>query len=262
MDRDISIVIVVYDKYDYLECVLKSLEKQSYKKFEVIIAEDCKKEKIVEWRERYSFTIRHVYQEDIGFKKNKILNKALKIINGKYIIILDGDCIVYKEFVKNYMKYFSQNYDVVFERRCEMSETLSKKILKYNGDYKIKLFDLIFPYSKAWTEAVYLPFYIERKKRKLRLLGSNMGFTKDIIFKINEFNEDYFGAGIGEDTDLQWRLLEAGTKYIVVKNKLIQYHLYHKRNDRGYNEIGWEIYRKTQEKNEWYTKNRIIKVSE
>lgn len=262
----ITVIISVYDKYDYLECVLNSLEKQSYKEFEVIIAEDCEKEqmkmKLNEWRKKYDFLIKHVFQEDIGFRKNKILNEALRNSDGKYIVIIDGDCIIHKEFLKNYMKYFSKGYEIVFGRRCEMSERLSKKILEKKGIYSIKLLELLFPYSKAWTEAIYLPFYKEIKKRKLRLLGSNMGFTKEIIFRINGFNENYIGAGVGEDSDLQWRFLAVGAKYIGVKNKLIQYHLYHGRGDRGYSENGWKICKETQERNEWYTKNGIEKVGE
>ena len=42
---EISLIATIYDKYDYLYCVLKSLEKQTYKNFEVIIAEDCEKKK-------------------------------------------------------------------------------------------------------------------------------------------------------------------------------------------------------------------------
>lgn len=258
-----SLIVTIYDKYDYLYCVLKSLEHQTFKNFEVIIAEDCEKKEMLkkyqEWKKEFSFVIKHVSQEDIGFRKNMILNKALKICSGKNIIIIDGDCLLHKKFIENYVKYFQKGYDVVFGRRCEMSEKLSRKILNLKGEYKIKLIDLIFPYSKAWTEAVYFPFRLNLKKRKLRLLGSNMGFTKEIIFKINGFNEDYIGAGVGEDSDLQWRFLKINAKYKASKNTLIQYHLYHGRGNRGYTENGWKILKETQEKNEWYAKNGIIK---
>lgn len=259
----ISIIIAMYNKYDYLYCVLKSLSQQTYNDFEVIIAEDCEKNEMLEnlriWREEFNFKIKHVSQEDIGFRKNRILNKALKKSEGDYIITLDCDCMLHKKFLENYMKYFLKGYEVIFGRRCEMSEKLSNKILNLKGNYKIKLIDLIFPYSKAWTECIYLPFFKEIKKRKLRLLGSNMGFTRDIIFKINGFNEDYEGAGIGEDTDLQWRFLAINAKYIAVKNKLIQYHIFHGRGARQESQNGEKILDKTQKNNEWFTKNGLIK---
>lgn len=263
---EISLVVTVYDKYEYLYCVLKSLEQQTYKDFEIIIAEDCEKEEMLEkikkWKKEFSFIIKHVSQEDIGFRKNMILNKALKICDGKNIIIIDGDCLLHKKFIENYKKYFDQGYDVVFGRRCELSELLTQKILENNGTYKIRLLDLIFPYSKAWTEVIYFPFMLNLKKRKLRLLGSNMGFTKKIIFKINGFNEDYVGAGVGEDSDLQWRFLKVNAKYKASKNTLVQYHLYHGREKRKASENGWEILKRTSEANEWFTRNGITKEEE
>ena len=259
----LSIIITIYDKYNYLYCVLNSLKNQTYKEFEVIIAEDCEKKEMLEklkiWRKEFSFKIKHVSQEDKGFRKNMILNKALKICEGNYIIIIDGDCFLHKKFVENYKNYFKKGYNVVFGRRCELSKKLTDKILKLEGNYKIRLLDLIFPYSKAWTEAIYFPFFISLKKRKLRLLGSNMGFTKKIIFKINGFNEDYEGAGIGEDTDLQWRFLSMPVNYKASKNTLVQYHLYHGRENRQNSIEGENILRKTQKNNEWITKNGIRK---
>lgn len=260
---EISLIITVYDKYDYLYCVLKSIENQTFKNFEVVIAEDCEKieiqKKLEIWKQEFSFVIKHVSQEDIGFRKNMILNKALKISSGKNIVVIDGDCLLHKKFLENYIKYFKQGYDVVFGRRCELSEELTNKILKSRGEYKIKLLDLVFPYSKAWTEAVYIPWLKTFKERKLRLLGSNMGFTRKIIFKINGFNEDYIGAGIGEDTDLQWRFLAVNVKYKASKNTLIQYHLYHGRGNRQNSVDGEKILTKTRENNEWFTRNGIEK---
>ena len=262
----ISIIIAVYDKYDYLYCVLKSLKLQTYKNFEVIIAEDCKKkemlEKIEQWKKEFSFIIKHVSQEDIGFRKTRILNKALIISEGEGIITIDGDCLLHKKYIENYTKYFKRGYDVIFGRRCELSKKITEKVLALKGEYKIKLFDLLFPYSKAWIETIYFPLIEYTKKRRLRLLGSNMGFTREIIFKINGFNEDYTGAGIGEDTDLQWRFLEINAKYKASKNTLIQYHMYHGRENRINNKSGWDILKKAQEKNEWYAKNGIIKEQE
>lgn len=44
----ISLIVSTYNKYDYLYVVLKSIEKQTFKNFEVIIAENCEKEEMKE----------------------------------------------------------------------------------------------------------------------------------------------------------------------------------------------------------------------
>lgn len=262
---ELSIIISTYNKYDFLYIVLKSIAKQTLKNFEVIIAEDCEKEEMKEnisiWKKEFNFPIKHVFQEDIGFRKNKILNSAIKECETKNIVVIDGDCILHYKFLENYMKYFNQGYDVVFGRRCEMSEKLSFRILEKKGNYKIKLIDLIYPYSKAWTECIYFPFLFNIKKRKLRLLGSNMGFTKEAIYRINGFNEDYTGAGIGEDTDLEWRFMKAGIKYKASKNELIQYHIFHDRGNRQNNVFGEKILKESKEKDEWFCRNGLVKIN-
>ena len=129
----ISLIISVYNRYDFLYLVLKSIEKQSFKNFEVIIAEDCEKiemkENIKKWEKEFSFIIRHISQEDIGFRKCKILNEALKMAK-ENIVIIDGDCLLHYKFLENYNKYFQKGYDVIFGRRCEMSKFLTEKLLK------------------------------------------------------------------------------------------------------------------------------------
>ena len=259
----LSVIISTYNKYEYLYCVLKSIENQTFKDFEVIIAEDCEKEEMIEklkeWKQEFNFKIEHVFQEDAGFRKCKILNKAIKKSKGKYILIIDGDCMIHKKYFENYYKYFKKGYEVVFGRRCEMSRELSEKILKSKGNYKITLFRLRYPYSKAWTECIYLPIVTKLKKRKLRILGSNVGFTKDIILKINGFNEEFEKPGVGEDSDLQWRFEAVKAKYIGLKNTVLQYHLWHEGSNLGNHEEGWKISARNRDKKEYYTKKGIKK---
>ena len=247
----ISLIISVYNRYDFLYLVLKSIEKQSFKNFEVIIAEDCEKiEMIKKWEKEFSFIIRYISQEDIGFRKCKILNEALKMTK-ENIVIIDGDCLLHYKFLENYNKYFQKGYDVIFGRRCEMSKSLTEKLLKEKR-CKIKLRELIYPYSKAWTECIYFPLITKTKKRDLKLLGSNMGFTKEIIYKINGFNEEYQSPGVGEDSDLEWRFKKVNAKYVALKNTVIEYHLWHSTIGKYDVENNFKIMNENIKKEEWY----------
>lgn len=257
----ISVIISVYNRYDFLYLVLKSIENQSFKDFEVIIAEDCEKEEmkenIIKWKKEFSFKIKHVYQEDVGFRKCKILNEAIKIAD-KNIVVIDGDCLLHYKFLENYNKYFEKGYDVIFGRRCEMSKKLTENLL-LETRCKVKLLELIFPYSKAWTECVYFPLITNTKKRGLTLLGSNMGFTKKTIYKINGFNEEYQSPGVGEDSDLEWRFKKVNVRYIALKNTVVQYHLWHKTSGNHNTGKNWKILEKSCEENRWYAKDGIKK---
>lgn len=257
----ISLIISIYNRYDFLYLVLKSIESQRFKNFEVIIAEDCQKSEFLinleKWKKEFNFEIKHVSQEDNGFRKCKILNEAIKIAK-ENIVIIDGDCLLHYKFLENYNKYFEKGYDVIFGRRCEMSRELTEKLLEEKR-CEVKLVELIFPYSKAWTECVYFPLITKTKKRKLRLLGSNMGFTKKAILKINGFNEDFQSPGVGEDSDLEWRFEKINVKYIASKNELIQYHLWHKTSGTYDTSKNFNLMKKNQKRNTWFVKNGIIK---
>src|SRR5450759_530685 len=107
----ISLIISFYKRPDFLEQILQSLDRQSFTNFEVIIAEDNNDPQTVEFvdkaRLRHRYNILHVSQEDKGFRKNKILNKALKIASYETIIFLDGDSIPHKNFIEQYYKHIA-----------------------------------------------------------------------------------------------------------------------------------------------------------
>ncbi len=47
--------------------------------------------------------IKHVWQEDHGFQKTKILNKAIVASKGEYLIFTDGDCIPRNDLVSTHL---------------------------------------------------------------------------------------------------------------------------------------------------------------
>ena len=102
----ISLIISFYKRLDFLDLIFQSLDKQSFKNFEVIVAEDNDDLHTIDFiskaRTKHTFRILHVSQEDLGFRKNKILNRALNIASFDTILFLDGDCIPHKDFIRQY----------------------------------------------------------------------------------------------------------------------------------------------------------------
>jgi glycosyltransferase involved in cell wall biosynthesis len=48
--------------------------------------------------------IQHIWQEDDGFQKCRILNKAIFASRGEYLFFTDGDCIPHPDFVINHVE--------------------------------------------------------------------------------------------------------------------------------------------------------------
>lgn len=222
----ISLIIPVYKKKEFIEAVLETINFQTYKNFEVIVAEDDNTLGgfIKEVKKKLNYKLIHVQQEDIGYRRNTALNNGVKASTGKMLVVVDQDCMLHPKFLEEYAKNYDKA-DLLTGRRFNLGEKYSRKILK-NRKRKFNLLGLLFSDSpiKKFPDAVYIPWL--PFKRNSRVLGSNFGIKKEFLEKINGFNEDYIGYGL-EDVDLEKRVEMAGGIRTSMKNKAIQYHLYH-----------------------------------
>ena len=104
----ISILLATYNWPSALHLCLESLREQTDLNFEIIIADDgsndVTKELINEISSNFPVSITHLWQEDHGFRKSKILNLAIQSATGDYLIFLDGDCIVQPDFVAQHRR--------------------------------------------------------------------------------------------------------------------------------------------------------------
>jgi len=93
----LSVIVTTYDNPRALSCVLAGLARQTIRDFEVVIADDGSgpetKGVIDDFAARAPFPVRHVWQPDEGFRKCRILNAAIRVAAGTYLIFFDGDCV-------------------------------------------------------------------------------------------------------------------------------------------------------------------------
>jgi len=229
----ISLIVAVYKNIDALRLVFQGLERQSFKNFEVIVAEDNNSSEMAEFivaqQQKNTFPIKHVSQEDIAFRKCRILNEAITLASGDKIVFLDGDCIPHRHLLKQYHKIIAKG---VFcgGRRVMLSQKLSERTLKSkNLKYLSFVNCILFGVEKYLKRSLYLPWLkLKKKTKESYLLGCNMGGEKSDLLAINGFDEDYQLPGVGEDLDLDWRLRAYGAKIKAVSYQCVTYHLYHK----------------------------------
>ena len=256
-----SLIVAVYKRVDFLELVFKSIEQQTFKNFELIIAEDdCSpdvKAFIDKKRESCSFEIKHITQADKGFRKNRLLNKALAAAEGEYTVFIDGDCILHKDFLKEHMQ--GAKPDVcLFGRRVMLDSETSEKLIKSKDFKLLSLFKLLFTKTTHLECAIHLPFLISR--RKSGVLGCNFSVLKEKMIQINGFDEDFERPLYGEDTDIARRLSLIGVKLKCSKFQTLQYHLHHAlkgRNDDW--KISEELYLKKVSEGKSFCENGYIK---
>ena len=110
----ISVIFTTYNSPDWLQKVLWGFEQQTDDNFEVVIADDgstIETQRVVnDFKARSPMPIKHVWQEDDGFQKCRILNKAIVSAKGEYIVITDGDCIPRKDFIATHREKAEPGY--------------------------------------------------------------------------------------------------------------------------------------------------------
>lgn len=262
----VSVILSIYNKFDYVARVLAGFERQSFRDFEIVLADDGSHEDTIAQLEAYSrkseLQIRHVWHEDKGFRKTKILNKAVQAAAADYLIFVDGDCVPHRHFVAGHFR--QKEYSTVLTgRRVMLSERISNrltaaKILNGALEQGIWWRLLLDSLKPEGTYRLKQGIYIENKLMALALpqknrgvLGCNFSLHKADLLEINGFDERYLWPGVGEDTDLEYRLRLQGKKFKSVKNYAIQYHLYHKLLERETK--GVQVFKQVQQEEQAYT---------
>ena len=244
----VSVIVAVYKDVEALELIIESLKNQTYKNFEVVIAEDGQDEKMKMFVESIKdLDIKHTTQEDIGIRKTRSLNNGIIASEGEFLIFIDGDCIPYSTFIESYVK-LSQDGFILSGRRVNLGPIYSQKLRnKTISPLKLeKTFLLRYPLIlKDCTEGhsedgfyfspdgwIYNKF-IKNRKASTSILGCNYACFKKDIIAINGYDEGYGETAIGDDTDLEWRFKALGCKIKSAKNVANVFHLYHSRSFRN-----------------------------
>lgn len=230
----VSLIVAVYKRADFLRLVLESVCAQRFSDFEVIIAEDGQDSAITSVVDDFSsnrgLSISHLTQQDKGFRKNRIFNKAINIASGELLVFIDGDCILHPNFIGEYAKRGRDNL-CLFGRRVMLDRMLTDKLLGgvIRHD-KLNALSVLFSKSRRKEDAFFFPFRITFRNRGIK--GCNFCVPKKTMLYINGFDEDFEAPFIGEDTDIERRLLLAGVTLQCTKFNTVQFHLHHDSGNR------------------------------
>jgi GT2 family glycosyltransferase len=229
-----SLIVTTYNWPEALNLSLRSVFKQTQMPDEIIVADDGSRQETRELidaiSKEFNFPIIHCWQEDIGFRLSRSRNNAIIASHCDYVIFIDGDVIVHKNFVRDHLKY-SQRRTFVNGSRVLLSKSLSDNLLK--GE--LKELGIRFLKEKNNINGLRIPFLhwlIKGPQNSIeRIKGCNMAFWRADLIEVNGFDESFVGWG-REDSDMAARLLNLGIKRFNLKFLAICYHLYHAQQSR------------------------------
>jgi len=250
------------------------LQKQTYKDFEVIVAEDDDSIETKEFLNIYNshLDIKHFSHENKANRKAIILNKSLPYTKGEYLIFIDGDCIPYTTFIESHVKLSSKK-SILCGRRVNIGDKLSQDLrsgditsLKIENSYIMAYKYLSNGNLRHYEQGIrfnpesFLYKLISSYDKNIHIVGSNFSCFREDIFKINGFDEDIVG-GSKDDVDLEWRFVQSGCKLKTCKFCANLFHLNHKRTSRVNDEnMAKAQINKNKVENKFICTNGIMKL--
>lgn len=194
----ISIIIPTRNRKKILKKSLKALNKQSINsdKYEIIIIDDGSTQDNKTMIESLNLkpNICYHYQKHSGPAKSR--NKGIKLAKGKYIIFIDDDIIVNKQFIESHLNKLLSNEKVIVHGPVIHTKDLDNPT---SAEKKIRDFSSAF------------------------FATGNASIKKSFLMKAGLFNENFYEYG-WEDLEFGKRLKQLDLEAVKAENA-IGYHL-------------------------------------
>jgi glycosyltransferase involved in cell wall biosynthesis len=225
----LSLVINTFNQPDYLGRVLNAVSRQNVLPDEVLAADDGseKETKMVfsRWRIAQSFRCEHIWQEHEGFRRARILNRAIASARGDYLVFLDGDTIPHPRFMADHLVLAGGSQFVQCHRALG-----GEKAAAWFGknDFSADRRRAVFQCQISGLKNSFRwPFAFRKNNRRLRgIRGCNLAIWRADLVRVNGYNEAFVGWG-REDSELAARLMNSGVRRFDVRGRALCYHLWH-----------------------------------
>lgn len=230
---DVSVLVTTYRRPRHLALALESLALQQTGgvTMEVVVSDDGSGDETPQVVRSFAaaapFPVRFTTQPHDGFRLARVRNEAARLATGRYLLFLDGDCIVPGHHVAAHAA--RRRLGTALLGYCARLPAEANAILVPENLALTNLAALV-PASerqslarrrrKAWWHA------ITRHPTKPRLAGGDFGVWRDDFQRVNGFDERFVGWG-QEDDDLGLRLRAAGVRLETILGQTRSLHVWH-----------------------------------
>jgi glycosyltransferase involved in cell wall biosynthesis len=235
----VSVILSTRNSPRFLEFVLTGYARQDFTDFEVVIADDGSgdetREAIRRLRRELTLPIVHVWRPHLGYYgKMSIMNRGLLHASGEYIIAGDADVVPRHDFVRAHWEMKRPNCFLAggdFRLSPDATERLTLADVREG-----RAFDYTFLRSIG-QEPTRRRIKLVRRGLLSRAIdavnisparfsGSNASAWRADLVKVNGWDETIQHPG-KDDTELGWRLWNAGVKSRHARHNTIGLHMHH-----------------------------------
>lgn len=230
----VSLIIITYNWPGALTRVLESVAAQVRLPDEVLVADDGSGPEtaavIARASEQFPVPLKHIWQEDLGFRAARARNRGIAASKGDYIVLLDGDMLIHPRFIADHLMLAERGF-FLQGGRLKANDAESQRLLAGGKP-------IYAPWVKAnfhefdGTKRLYafraplLARWKARSRSGGRVMSCNMSFWREDLLRVNGFDERMEGYG-AEDRELVVRLENAGLRRRALKWCALAMHLEH-----------------------------------
>lgn len=233
----IGVIISTYNNPRWLEKTLWGYLFQTRQADEIIIADDGSTQETAALIAAYAtrLPLRHVWQEDKGFRKTRILNKALLEATADYLVFTDQDCVPRPDFLAVHERYalprrfLSGGY---FKLPMDISTQLTLDDIRSGRAFRLSWLRenglrTTFKCTKLIQNPTFSSLMNAITPTKATWNGMNASTWRTLLLDAKGFDERMqYG---GEDRELGERLVNAGITGRQIRYSAVTLHLDHAR---------------------------------
>ncbi|MCS0673865.1 glycosyltransferase family 2 protein [Cytobacillus firmus] len=208
-----SIVILTRNGLSFTKICIESILKNTKLEYELIFIDNGSNDGTSQYLKTIGNSKLIINKENKGFAAG--CNQGLKKVNGKYIVLLNNDTIVSKEWLIKMKEWLEKDPSIgIVGPRSNMVLPEQSIGPQY---YQVKNQSEIEKFAEEWAEK-----WAHTGYKVQRLSGFCMVFRKELIEKIGGFDTRFF-PGNSEDTDFCIRTRIAGKKLWVANDVFIHH---------------------------------------
>jgi glycosyltransferase involved in cell wall biosynthesis len=225
----LSLIIATYNWPEALAVVLASVERQTVKPAQVIIADDGSRADtaatVESWRAKLDCELVHVWQEDSGYRLARSRNLAIAAATGDYLVSIDGDMVLHPRFIEDHADCARPDC-FIQGSRVRLPPEATQRMLQACDPTVSPLIPGLDRRTYAVRSTLLSALTSRARISIAAIQGCNQSYWKQHLLQANGFDERFTTWGY-EDSELAARLMHLGIKRNYVRHRALAFHLHH-----------------------------------
>jgi len=221
----VEIVICVHNALEYLKNCLESISINTIIEHNIILIDDCSEKETEVYLKSYCT------QNNVSLTRNEIrlgytksVNIALKSSSSEYVVLLNSDTIVTKNWIEKMLNLYKREHKLALVGPLSNAASFQSILTVYDTDFSYSINSIPSGFSVESFSTFCERNSLRRFPEVPFLNGFCMMLRTSIIKDIGVFDEYCFPDGYGEEIDFCLRVRLYGYSIRVADDTYVYHH--------------------------------------